>query len=302
MPTDTIANPTDRAAPSGVDREALLAFENDLPALPATMGKLLRLIEDPNSSLDEITILASGDASLSAQLLKVANPAMFSQSGDICDLGQAIGTIGLSHLKTVLFTRTVSRLQLEPSPAQDLVRDNSIATGVAALIIAERLRRKDANQLFLCAVLHRLGQFVLLSHPQTKDRYHEVLDHIRREHVSYSDAEMHVLGVSHTWIGGMLARRWNFPLDFVHILLHYENQGDGLDREMDHLCELIRLADEFAMASGKGTPKGYPADQTALLQAGQFNCLFPTESRLALKRFLAEMDTKWAAARSVWPA
>jgi len=35
--------------------------------------------------------------------------------------------------------------------------------------------------------------------------------------MSYHEAETQVLGVSHSWIGGMLARRWNFPLDFVRV-------------------------------------------------------------------------------------
>lgn len=218
MSPDTTLNPSETEAPPGLSRDALLSFEDDLPAMPATIGKLLMAIDNPDSGMDEITVLVSGDASLSTQLLRVANSAMFSQGGDARDIGQAVGAIGLGHLKTILFTRAVSQLQLaDTGPALALVRDNSTATGVAMMIIAERLRRSDADQLFLYAVLHRLGQFVFLSHPLTKDRYPEVLSLIRNQQMSYHEAETQVLGVSHSWIGGMLARRWNFPLDFVHV-------------------------------------------------------------------------------------
>lgn len=131
MSPDTTLNPSETEAPPGLSRDALLSFEDDLPAMPATMGKLLMAIDNPDSGMDEITVLVSGDASLSTQLLRVANSAMFSQGGDARDIGQAVGAIGLGHLKTILFTRAVSQLQLaDTGPALALVRANSTATGV----------------------------------------------------------------------------------------------------------------------------------------------------------------------------
>lgn len=266
------------------------------------MDKLLRAINDPNSSLDEITVLVSGDASLTAQLLRLSNTALFSQAGEISNVEEAIGTVGLNYLKTALFTGAVSRLQLKQTPALTLVRNHSMATGVAMLAIAKQLGRSDMDQLFLYAILHRLGQFVLLFHPRTKHRYEDVLAHIRRHQVPYGNAEIRVLGITHSWLGGMLAQHWNFPLEFVHILLPYEKGGDGDDQDLDHICELVRLADQVAMASGQGTPEGYPIDEDAILHNGCEIGIFPSENPMDLERFMEDMMSQWAAARALWPA
>lgn len=90
MPPDTVPEAAKAGESDGLSREELLSFESDLPTLPSTMGKLLRVIEDPNSNLDEITVLVSGDASLSTQLLRVANSALFSQGGEIVHLADRI--------------------------------------------------------------------------------------------------------------------------------------------------------------------------------------------------------------------
>lgn len=284
-----------------LSREALLTFEEDLPALPATMSRLLRAIEDPNASLEDIAILTSGDPSLATQILRTANSAVFAQSGEVREILPALNLIGLQHLKTVLFAGAVDRLQLQPSPAETFVRENSIATGVAMMLIAERMKRTDGDTLFLYAVLHRIGQFVLLAHPQTRTKYPKVLAHIREHDVDYCTAELDVLGVTHTWIGGMLARRWHLPLELAHILLHCNSEGDGMEPELDELTNMVRLADLLAMVSGHGTPPGHPVFQREALMLGTRLDVFFSPNEDYLKGFFVEMDRKWSAAQSIWP-
>lgn len=297
MSADTIADRKDHT----LSREALLAFEEQLPALPAMMSRLLREIEDPNSSLEDIAVLISGDPSLAAQILRVANSAVFAQSGEVREILPALNLIGIDHLKTVVFSKAVDRLQLQPSMAETLIRENSIATGVAMMLIAERLDRRDGDTLFLYAVLHRIGQFVLLAHPQTRDDYPNVLKHMREREVDYATAELEVLGVTHTWVGGMLARRWNLPLEFAHVLLHFDSEGDGLEPELDELTNMVRLADLLAMASGHGTPPGHPVNARAALQLGTRLDVFFSPHENYLNGFFSEMRTKWAAAQTIWP-
>lgn len=284
-----------------LSREALLAFEEKLPALPATMSRLLRTIEDPNASLEDVAILISGDPSLATQILRTANSAVFAQSGEVREILPALNLIGLEHLKTVLFAGAVDRLQLQPSPAEKLVRENSIATGVAMMLIADRMQRRDADTLFLYAVLHRIGQFVLLAHPQTRAQYPQVLAHIREHNVDYGTAELEVLGVTHTWIGGMLARRWKLPLELAHVLLHCDSEGDGLEPELDELTDMVRLADLLAMVSGHGTPPGHPVHQRDALMLGTRLDVFFSPNEDYLRGFFAEMNSKWSAAQTLWP-
>lgn len=67
-----------------------------LPSLPENAVKLRRIASDPNSSIKDISDLIGQDASISAQIIRLAQTLRYSNPGcTITSLSKAIGRIGM---------------------------------------------------------------------------------------------------------------------------------------------------------------------------------------------------------------
>ena len=108
---------------------------------------------------------------------------------------------------------------------------------------------------FLGGMLHDVGKIVL-------DRffgkfYVPVLEQAKEEQISLYDAEKDTLGVSHSDIGGQLAKEWNFSANYVNSIMHHHTPRQT--RRHRRLLAVVHLADaiyrelEFGN-SGDDTP------------------------------------------------
>ncbi len=63
--------------------QELIANLGDLPPLPQVAAQVLRLAADPDSTTDELQRVIATDQALAAQILKIANSAMFGMVREV---------------------------------------------------------------------------------------------------------------------------------------------------------------------------------------------------------------------------
>jgi HD-like signal output (HDOD) protein len=79
---------------------------------------------------------------------------------------------------------------------------------------------------------------------------------------TYAVVEEEILGFSHTLIGALVAKKWNFSLDACQTILHYRDPIDSKpELEQDQKTAIVQLADLMVHELGIGSPPNYPRAQ-----------------------------------------
>jgi HD-like signal output (HDOD) protein len=138
----------------------------DLPSLNSVVKAICELSDDDDSSADEFTRIVLRDADLTSQVLKVANSVHYNRSfNPIKTVSRAIVQIGYLDLKNIALATTLIDGFLDGKPRERLINNlaRSFHAAVQARAIARQLKGDDHEEVFIAALLLRLGDLALLA-------------------------------------------------------------------------------------------------------------------------------------------
>ncbi|UCF82088.1 MAG: HDOD domain-containing protein, partial [Desulfobacteraceae bacterium] len=115
----------------------------ELPPLPSVASQIIRLLSDPNSSLEELETLIGQDQALVAKLMKVSNSALFGGLQKVASLQRALTRLGVRTVKNLVlaasahnfFPQNNSRIGIW----SQILWHHSVECGMAARRIAMRV-------------------------------------------------------------------------------------------------------------------------------------------------------------------
>ena len=245
----------------GKDWREIVAWVGDLPPMPQVAQRAMTMVENPDTTSQELTDLLSTDTALAARVLKIANSAMFSRQREITTLGQAIMLIGFKALKGIVVAATLRQMSRTFGKLEKLIWENSMCAAMSATLIAKKLKKPYVEEIFLLGLLHSVGQIVLLVQEDTSKEYKKVLSQIRDQHVDYATAENDVYGFSHPLIGALVAKKWNFSAETCQVILHYRDAitDPRPDSPLEEKIAVVQLGDVLSHVAGIGSPEGYPS-------------------------------------------
>jgi HD-like signal output (HDOD) protein len=220
----------------------------DLPALPTVVLQVMRASEKEDVRTAEIEGYICADTALSVKLLKVVNSAYFGLPRQVTSIGQAIGILGLSRVRSLVLTVGVLNALSTPNPTQAQMRQEfwkvTFTAAAAAQLVAKKMALDVRSQelAFIGALLADVGRlFILTIFP---NQYQQCLIEADRNSRSLVEAEQRVLGMDHAALGAQLAERWAFPVKLAEIIRTHEfPEGDNLVARCVHAAD--RLAAEL---------------------------------------------------------
>jgi putative nucleotidyltransferase with HDIG domain len=194
----------------------ILSQIRSFPSMPATGAKMLRMLEDPETGVDEIEAMLRLDPGLTGNVLKLANSAYFGIPSKVSSVKQGILLLGLRRLIQLVIASCVNSVMDKPVPGYDLPTGDLWRHSIAVSIAAEALV-KDKNNIatedvFTPALLHDIGKLVLGYF--IKDELDDI-EKIVSEGVAYVVAEDMVLGTDHARVGAQVLTQWSFPRDVI---------------------------------------------------------------------------------------
>jgi HD-like signal output (HDOD) protein len=248
------------------DWREIVAWVGDLPPMPQVAAKAISMVENPDTTAQDLTDVLAKDTALAARVLKIANSAMFARQREITTLNQAIMLIGFKALKGIIVAATLRQINKSFGPFERMVWENSMCTATAATLICKKLKKPYHEEIFLLGLLHSLGQVVLLSKADTAKDYKGVIEKIKTSGVDYATSEQEFFGFSHPLIGALVAKKWNFNAETCQVILHYKDplEISRAESDFEHKVGIVQLSDSLAHAAGIGSPAGYP-DQLPLI-------------------------------------
>ncbi|WP_100641688.1 HDOD domain-containing protein [Alteromonas facilis] len=139
-------------------------------ALPDTVTTLKAVIDDEQSTVDDIASLITFDPTLTAQLLKLANSALYKFPNRIETISKAIQIIGTKALYDLAVSYGVAKtFATVSSNVIDLDKfwEQSLSCALLGKYIAEQKRIAEPERLFVAGLLHNIGELAIVqSHPE----------------------------------------------------------------------------------------------------------------------------------------
>ena len=197
-------------------KEIILSIKS-FPSMPATGAKMLRMLEDPETTVDEIEDVLRHDPGLTGNVLKLANSAYFGIPAKVASTRQAVLLLGLKKLIQLVIASCVNAVMDKPVPGYNLPPGNlwrhSIAVSIAAEALAKDKKNLEIEDIFTPALLHDIGKLIL-GHFVKEEQ--AAIEKIAQNGVPYVEAENMVLGTDHAEVGAQILQQWSFPASVVN--------------------------------------------------------------------------------------
>jgi putative nucleotidyltransferase with HDIG domain len=198
-----------------------------LPPFPAVALQLIGLL-DSETPIKEITRLLRVDPALSAEILRVANSALYGLSRRIDNVGHAVVILGTDAVSRLALTAALGKF------AQNFLNDevsracwdHSVACAVTAEKLGEEMNLPK-DRLYTAGLLHDLGRLALLAaFPVEYSNLIEAASDREGGGNEFED-ERNLFDIDHCQAGEWLAVHWNFPTDIVEAIA--QHHGANVD-------------------------------------------------------------------------
>ena len=230
------------------------------PSMPATGAKMLRMLEDPETGMDEIEAVLRHDPGLTGNVLKLANSAYFGIPSKVSSVRQGILLLGLRKLIQLVIASCVNSVMDKPVPGYDLppgdLWRHSIAVSIAAEALVKEKNNIDAEDIFTPALLHDIGKLILGHF--IKDEMDEI-ENIVSEGVPYVVAENMVLGTDHAQVGAQVLTQWSFPRDVIEAV-RWHHDPDFPERATAPM-DIVYLSNFLCRANGQSDQNAGSVDE-----------------------------------------
>ncbi len=232
--------------------------ELELPVIPQTANAILRLTQDPNADMDELSKLIHGDQSIASHVLRIANSASYTSGDPIVSLQQAVTRLGMKLLGEIaiavsmqsdIFSAPGFEAQIKP------LLKHALASAAYGREIARKRRRNIEGQ-FLCGLLHSVGKPICLQLIATAQQ---------KLGMKLNATEIaQIVATLHPKIANKVALDWKLP-EQLQVTTAYFHDYDKAPRfkEESAATYLSQLLATWLLAPNS-SPQTAPADDPAI--------------------------------------
>ncbi|MNO46090.1 HDOD domain protein [compost metagenome] len=203
----------------------------EIPPLPQTAQKIIKLRVDPNATVDDITDVVETDPALAAQVVSWAASPYYAAPGKIRSVEDAIVRVlgfdlVINLALGLALGKTLSLPKDQPQKATPYWHQAIYCAAVIEGLTRAMPRsvRPEAGLTYLGGLLHSIGYLVLAHifppHFSLICRHLEV-----NPHLDHSLVEQHLLGITREQIGAWLMHAWGMPEE-IYTALRFQHDPD----------------------------------------------------------------------------
>ena len=203
---------------------------DELPSLPTTYARLLRVFQDEQSSTADVAEVVSSDLAITAKILQLANSAFFGAGRQVTSVVQATLLMGWDTVKTLTLSTELFAARGLPAPVRifaEGLQEHSLAV---AMLAAELVDGGDRREAFAAGMLHDIGRLVLAS--------------VLPEEMAGTPAGS-AQQVRHAKVGGYLLGLWGLPPAVIEaVAWHHDPRPEACSPVGRAVALAEQIADE----------------------------------------------------------
>jgi HD-like signal output (HDOD) protein len=226
--------------------ELSLAIERNelvLPTMPAWAAKVQRMLDDINVSASQIVTAVSGDPAFVAQLIKIANSAVYAGKPKVDNVNAAVTRLGYKMLRNLIISVSMAKLSIIEKPALkkhlDEFWEHSREVAATSYVLAKSQKHLNPDQAMLAGLIHDIGRLPLLLYIEQKNLNAEggAMDTIIRRCGAI--------------VGEQLLKAWVFPDELVEIpMAHEDIHRETVDSRASY-ADVVTIANMLTRATAR---------------------------------------------------
>jgi HD-like signal output (HDOD) protein len=230
------------------------------PVMPEAGQALIRTLNDDKADTFVICRIIKKDPTLTANLLRMANSALFGLSGQVDTLERAVRVVGLAKVRARALSLCMVQASAFP-PGVDRMDfwHYSLRCAGYAQWLAD-LCEVDDQEAWLCGMLLRLGSMSVV---QARPELSPALETKSLTSAERWQVQRRLVGFDEGEVTAELAQHWDLPQALVRGLRHCAQPLAPAD--LSRLAAVLHLAARLA-DSGTVTLRGIGQLPTLLLQ------------------------------------
>ncbi|MBT3341641.1 MAG: HDOD domain-containing protein [Gemmatimonadetes bacterium] len=228
-----------------------------LPSLPTVLGRLMKLIGDPESTMSDLEVLLNSEPSIALKLTQVANSAANAgASGQgVASLKDAITRLGMKKVGAIAQQIALINSMVRPETSEfDLRR--FWGHSLACAIVADKVHGSEFvtleekipfNDYWIAALLHDCGKAVQGFF--FYDWFERIVETMEDNEITFYEAENELGGmVTHDQISEMMMQKAEMTKELVEAVALHHTPGES----PSPLVALVHVANNLCSEMGFG--------------------------------------------------
>ncbi|MBW1739155.1 MAG: HDOD domain-containing protein [Deltaproteobacteria bacterium] len=206
-----------------------------LPLIDVTVFETISLLNSPDSNFKQVVETLSPD--VAARFLNMANSAYYGL--EVRSINHAVRLLGYGQMKHILITSILIdhfTKRLKDFSFEKFQKQAQFCAAVSR-VLGEILNYGKPEDLFTVAILHNVGKLIIAVY--FKEEHKEIIALKKSQHISTSEAEQRILGISHAEIGALVLEKFNIPQDICDAVRFHDEKDRIIPEESNFQLELI---------------------------------------------------------------
>ena len=231
------------------------------PPLPHVLLRIMTELDSLGSSAKSLANIVSGEATLTATLLRAANSAASGLSRDIISVDDAVSYLGYSTVRALVLKLQLAKLLPQRRghgyDSEQLWQHSLVVSHVAGHL-ATQAGGVDPGLTSTIGLLHDIGKLAINSlfpdlvnklwQKQPSDPATVAADE------SFLARERRLFGADHAFMGGFLAAQWKLPQELGDAIRLHHLPGGGwalknMSSELRRATQIVHVANQIAKYS-----------------------------------------------------
>jgi putative nucleotidyltransferase with HDIG domain len=188
-----------------------------LPATPALLPRLLKLLKSDSASLGEVIELIKVEPSITAHMLQMGGSPYYRGKGARCEnVEEAVNRVGFNEVYKFVSYAATAQLLMRPLESYGLTTVDTWRHSVSCALAAEHLADHtgvDRSIAYTAGLFHGVGMVAIDSWRHRQKMSFQFESTGLPEETTGS--EKRALGFTHATVGAALLKHWEFPESIV---------------------------------------------------------------------------------------
>lgn len=232
----------------------------ELPSVPMVAARIIQLIDNPTSSLDELQRAIMADQAMTSRILKIANSSFYGVRQNIDTISEALSILGLKVTRLIVLAAATRGIYKRFGPTEKMIWEHSLGVSIAAGILGSQVSYIKREEAVVAGLLHDIGKIVINN--SLPEKFEKIFAEVREKKIPFLRVEDEELGFNHTETGYYLAEKWGFPEVLCYVISKHHSFDSTIEFKNDPylmmLCATIGLSDAICVRLGVGYPEPLP--------------------------------------------
>lgn len=188
---------------------------SDISSIKSIVNAIIRVINDPHSTVKELKEIILLDPPLAAKVLRIANSAYYSRSftRTFTEIEQAIIWIGSDIIEELALSQKVCEIFNRDEEIGTYSRKSLWTHSIAVALLTKMIFRKEfglpGENAYMAGLLHDIG--IIAEDQFLQEDFKRALQLSKTKNIDMARAETETWDYNHAELGQAIIDSWNLP-------------------------------------------------------------------------------------------